>query len=92
VVVLTKGGSNIGVGEEMTGTLLAFIRDFENDCLNVGAPGIYLVTVVGNAGGFATVRNSSYAGCPSAYSPYVSTFDASGQPADENFYFAYIGN
>jgi hypothetical protein len=30
VVVLTKGGSNIGVGEKMTGTLLAFIRDFEN--------------------------------------------------------------
>jgi hypothetical protein len=29
VVVLTKGGSNIGVGEEITGTLSAFIRDFE---------------------------------------------------------------
>jgi hypothetical protein len=55
-----------------------------------GGRRIYLITVLGNAGGFATVRNSSFDGCPTDYSPYISTFDKNGNAADQNFNFAII--
>ena len=51
----------------------------------------YFVTISGNVPGYASVRNSSLAACGSSeYSPYITTYDASGSPADRNFYFGII--
>ncbi len=51
----------------------------------------YFVTIAGNVPGYASVRNSSLAACgTSEYSPYITTYDASGSPADRNFYFGII--
>jgi hypothetical protein len=51
----------------------------------------YSVTIAGNVPGYASVRNSSLAACGSSeYSPYITTYDASGNPADRNFYFGIM--
>lgn len=51
----------------------------------------YFVTIAGNVPGHASVRNSSLAACGSSeYSPYITTYDAAGNPADHNFYFGII--
>lgn len=51
----------------------------------------YFVTIAGNVPGYASVRNSSLAACGSSeYSPYITTYDASGNPADRNFYFGIM--
>jgi hypothetical protein len=51
----------------------------------------YFVTIAGNVPGYASVRNSSLDACGSSeYSPYITTYDPSGTPADKNFYFGIL--